>query len=76
MGWNVKMLEEYEEWFEELRTKHKNIPYRSLYVFDPKQEAILLLGGDKSSEKKWYKRNIPRAEKRYEKYLRKLKKEN
>lgn len=56
----------------ELRTKHKGKPYRSLYVFDPDRSAILLVGGNKASKgktKKWYNKNIKRAEKRYKRYF-------
>ncbi|WP_419721916.1 type II toxin-antitoxin system RelE/ParE family toxin [Rothia nasisuis] len=48
----------------------KNI--RILFIFDPEQQAILLVAGDKTGQwNKWYKQNIPLAEKRYEEYLRK-----
>ena len=53
----------------ELRTQHKGKPFRSLYAFDPERSAILLIGGDKSSDKKWYERHIPVAEKRFELHL-------
>jgi len=56
----------------ELRTQHKGKPYRTLYAFDPERSAILLLGGDKSSKKNWYKKNIPVAESRYEEHLKTL----
>lgn len=32
----------------ELRVQHAGRPYRILYAFDPRQMAILLLGGDKT----------------------------
>jgi hypothetical protein len=53
----------------ELRIKHKGYPYRILYAFDPKQQAILLLGGDKTGNKRWYLTNVPMADKIYQKYL-------
>jgi hypothetical protein len=38
--------------------------------YDPWRSAILLTGGDKSSDwRGWYKMAIPRAEKPYEEYL-------
>lgn len=43
---------------------------RILFIFDPRRQAILLLGGDKAGNwKTWYDRNIPLAEQRYEKWL-------
>ncbi|MCY3953449.1 MAG: type II toxin-antitoxin system RelE/ParE family toxin [bacterium] len=45
-----------------------------LFIFDPRREAILLLGGDKSGQwAKWYATAIPRAERLYEDYLADLK---
>lgn len=32
----------------ELRTQHAGRPFRTLYAFDPRRMAILLIGGDKS----------------------------
>lgn len=48
---------------------------RMLFVFDPARAAFFLVGGDKSGDwDKWYKRNIPLAEHRYEEHLRELEK--
>ncbi len=45
-----------------------------LFIFDPRREAILLLGGDKSGQwAKWYAAAIPQAERLYEDYLAELK---
>ncbi|MBW4570310.1 MAG: type II toxin-antitoxin system RelE/ParE family toxin [Tolypothrix carrinoi HA7290-LM1] len=60
----------------ELRIQYKGEPWRILFAFDPKRQAILLVGGNKSSNKRWYKENMPIADKRYEKYLEILKEEN
>lgn len=50
--------------------------YRILFMFDPRQVAILLLGGDKAGEwNRWYQREVPRADDLYEEYLRELKRE-
>lgn len=32
----------------ELRTQHEERPFRTLYAFDPRRSAILLIGGDKT----------------------------
>jgi hypothetical protein len=46
---------------------------RVLFVFDPRQRAILLVGGDKKGDwKGWYERHIQRADKIYDKHLRSL----
>ncbi len=43
---------------------------RILFIFDPRRQAILLLGGDKAGNwKGWYDKNIPIAERRYENWL-------
>jgi hypothetical protein len=43
---------------------------RILFIFDPRRQAILLLGGDKAGNwKSWYEKNIPVAEGRYENWL-------
>ena len=59
----------------ELRIQYQGEPWRILFAFDPKRQAILLVGGNKSGNKRWYKENIPIADKRYQKYLKKLKEE-
>jgi hypothetical protein len=50
--------------------------WRVAFAFDPGQQAILLVAGDKSgkNEKRFYKRLIARADKRYEGHLAALKK--
>ena len=37
----------------ELRTQHDGKPYRTLFVFDPRRVAILLIGGDKTGNDRW-----------------------
>ncbi|MBW3576154.1 MAG: type II toxin-antitoxin system RelE/ParE family toxin [Actinobacteria bacterium] len=49
---------------------------RVLFAFDPRQEAILLLGGDKSGDwDAWYDEAIPAADALYAEYLRSLRRE-
>jgi hypothetical protein len=38
----------------ELRTQHQGRPYRTLYAFDLRRMAILLIGGDKTGDGRWY----------------------
>ena len=53
----------------ELRSSGGNL--RALFAFDPRRRAVVLVGGDKTGDwKGWYKRNIPRADRLYEQYLR------
>jgi hypothetical protein len=53
----------------ELRIQHEGRPYRVLYAFDPRRSAILLLGGDKTGDDRWYDRMIPKADALYERHL-------
>ncbi len=59
----------------ELRVQYKGNPIRILYAFDPVRCAILLIGGDKTGDKRWYKENVPKADKLYEKHLEELRAE-
>lgn len=44
---------------------------RVLFAFDPNRRAVILLGGDKTGQwNKWYRTNIPRADRLYEGHLR------
>lgn len=45
----------------ELRVQHKGQPWRLLYVFDPKRRAVILVGGNKAGDSRWYEVNIPIA---------------
>lgn len=53
----------------ELRIQHQGRPIRVLYAFDPHRTAILLLGGDKTGNNRWYKINVPIADRLYDEYL-------
>ena len=53
----------------ELRIQHDGRPYRVLYAFDPHRNAILLLGGDKTGDDRWYETNVPIADRLYEEHL-------
>ncbi len=54
----------------ELRPRGIAKHFRVLFVFDPRREAILLTGGDKSGQwDTWYVTAIPLAEQLYGEYL-------
>lgn len=59
----------------ELRSQIHGRPFRTLYAFDPRRTAILLLGGDKTGDDRWYDRNVPRADDLYDEHVRILRKE-
>ena len=56
----------------ELWIQHGGRPYRTLYAFDPRRMAILLLGGDKTGNDRWYEENIPIADRLYDEHLQSL----
>lgn len=57
----------------ELRPRGAAKHCRILFMFDPRRQAILLVGGDKSGEwVKWYATAIPKAENLYADYITQL----
>lgn len=54
----------------ELRAQSGGKPLRVIYAFDPRRQAVLLIGGDKTGDERFYDRIIPRAEEIWEQYLR------
>lgn len=56
----------------ELRTQQAGRPFRTLYAFDPRRMAILLIGGDKTGDDRWYEANVPIADKLYDEHLEQL----
>jgi hypothetical protein len=59
----------------ELRVQSGGRPIRVFYAFDPRRTAILLIGGDKTGNNRFYERMVPVAEALYDVYLDELKKE-
>ena len=55
----------------ELRVQSGGSPLRILYAFDPKRQAVLLLGADKTgmSDERFYTIHIPKAESLWQEYL-------
>jgi hypothetical protein len=56
----------------ELRIQHQGRPFRLLYAFDPRRTAIILVGGDKGGDDRWYDVYIPIADKLYDEHLQEL----
>ena len=59
----------------ELRVQHAGRPLRVLYAFDPRRTAILLLGGEKTGDDRWYERSVPRADRLCDEHLTSLSQE-
>ena len=59
----------------ELRIQHQGRPFRVLYAFDPRRATILLIGGDKTGNKRWYEIYVPLADRLYDEHLAQLKME-
>ncbi len=60
----------------ELRTQVHGRPYRTLYAFDLRRVAILLIAGDKTGDDRWYEVHVPRADDLYDEHLEILEKED
>lgn len=50
-------------------------PLRTLYAFDPQRSAILLIGGDKTGDDRWYDMHVPIADRLYDEHLEQFRKE-
>lgn len=59
----------------ELRTQHQGRPIRTFFAFDPRRSAVLLIGGDKTGDDRFYQRMIPEADRLYDEHLEELNKE-
>jgi hypothetical protein len=46
-----------------------------LYAFDPRRAAILLTGGDKTGNDRWYGTFVPIADRLYAEHLKQIEKE-
>ena len=60
----------------ELRSQCRGRPIRTFYAFDPKRTAILLIGGDKTGDDRFYDEMIPKADEIYDEYLNEIQGEN
>jgi hypothetical protein len=64
-GWNVQST----------NAQQGGKPLRTLYAFDPRRSAILLIGGDKTGDDRWYDGHIPVADQLYDQHIEQLRKE-
>ncbi len=53
----------------ELRVQSKGRPIRVLYAFDPARSAVLLIGGEKKGQPRFYERMIRISERLWNEYL-------
>ena len=59
----------------ELRAQAAGRPLRILYAFDPRRMAILLIGGDKTGNDRFYEEFVPLADRLYDDHLAELRRE-
>jgi len=60
----------------ELRSQCEGMPLRTFYAFDPRRVAILLIGGDKTGDDRFYDVMVPLADRIYDNYLKEIQEEN
>jgi hypothetical protein len=53
----------------ELRVQSGGKPLRVFYAFDPARDAVLLIGGDKTGDDRFYQRMVPLAERIWVEYV-------
>jgi hypothetical protein len=59
----------------ELRTQSDGKPLRTFFAFDPRRTAVLLIGGDKTGDNRFYDRMVPIADNLYDAYLTEIEEE-
>jgi len=59
----------------ELRGKVEEGQLRVLYAFDPIRTALLLIGGDKTGDPRWYDKFVPIADDLFDQHLREVERE-
>jgi hypothetical protein len=66
VAWDVEVTGEFKAWWGEL-TEAERISV---------ERSVLLLGGDKTGDDRWYERNVPLADRLYDNYLAGIKEED
>jgi hypothetical protein len=56
----------------ELRVQSGGKPIRIFFAFDPRRTGILLIGGDKTGDDRFYERMIRQADDLYDEHLREI----
>ena len=56
----------------ELRVQIGGDPWRIFFAFDPRRTAFVVVGGNKTGDKRFYEVNIPIADRRYARHLAQL----
>ena len=56
----------------ELRGKVDEKRLRVLYAFDPIRTALLLIGGDKTGDSKWYEKFVPVTDDLFDRHLKEV----
>ncbi len=59
----------------ELRAQSGGRPIRVFYAFDPRRTSILLIGGDKTGNDRFYGEYVPVADDLYDQHLAELRRE-
>ena len=54
---------------------HHRAELRVLYAFDSRRNAILLIGGDKTGNPKWYEEYVPVADQLFDNHLKQIERE-
>jgi hypothetical protein len=57
----------------ELRGKVSERHLRVLFAFDPQRTALLLIGGDKTGDPRWYEKFVPIADDLFDRHLNEVK---
>lgn len=79
-GWSLdyphssKILSSRHSNMRELRIRG-SVPLRVFYAFDPRRSAILLIGGSKSGNPRFYAEYVPVADRLYDQYLDEIRRE-
>jgi hypothetical protein len=66
--WEVEYTDQFEEWWNDLHVGGQD-------AFDPRRCAILLIGGDKTGNDRWYQEYVPVADRLYDEHLELLRRE-
>ena len=56
----------------ELRTQSSGNPLRTFFAFNPRRKAILLIGGDKTGDDRFYHVMVPKADIIYDEHLKEI----